>query len=170
MHKQKEFVRSFQEIFLIILFWVTSSVSLYSQGGWDIQYISIDSLDVSQIGKEVRMDFKASTTDHLEGAVNALHIRKLLSSEDTISLVVSGKPVKFKERWRLYIDHGVLGDQMLESMETRGGEKMYVEEMYLLSINERSLALEILVSKTSGKYREFVVVKKSDIKGCLLRL
>lgn len=147
-----------------------SSASAFAQGAWDIRYIPFDSLSPALIGKEVRIDFKTSVTDTLHGEVKALEIRKLLSIEDTISLVLAGESIKFKESWKLYVDHGVLGEQTLERVGTTGDERIYISEMYLVATDATTLILEVVVCNPSGKSKESITVNKSDVKGFLLRV
>jgi len=58
----------------------------------------------------------------------------------------------------------------LERVETTGDERIYISEMYLVSIDEATLTLEMIVCKASGKNKESVIVNKSDVKGFLLRI
>lgn len=67
-----------------------------------------------------------SVTDTLHGELNALEVRKLLSKEDTVSLDIDGESVKFKEGWKLYVDHGALGEQILERVGITGDERIYI--------------------------------------------
>ena len=170
MNATRYFTNTVQKEFILILFLMIGATSVFSQGAWDIKYISLDSLSPKLIGKEVKIDFKTSVTDTLQGEVKALDIRKLLSKKDTVSLVLGGELVKFKESWKLYVDHGALREQTLERVETTGDERIYISEMYLVSIDEATLTLEMIVCKASGKNKESVIVNKSDVKGFLLRI
>ena len=62
--------------FVFIILFI--STSLFSQGAWDMKYVSIDSVNSSFIDKEVRLDFKASKNDIVNGKVSVFDIRKLL--------------------------------------------------------------------------------------------
>ncbi|QTY26815.1 hypothetical protein [Flavobacterium sp. CS20] len=170
MNVTRYFTNTVQNAIVLILFLMISATSVFSQGAWDIKYIPLDSLSPELIGKEVRIDFKTSVTDTLQGEVKALDIRKLLSKKDTVSLVLGGELVKFKESWKLYVDHGALREQTLERVETTGDERIYISEMYLGSIDEVTLTLEVVVCKPSGKSKESVIVNKSNVKGFLLRI
>ena len=101
------------------------SISAYSQGAWDINYISLGALNTSFIGKEIRIDFKASNVDTVNGEVKALAIRKLLSTKDTVSLSINNKSVRFIEHWKFYVDHGALADQYLESLTKEVKKREY---------------------------------------------
>lgn len=143
-------------------------ISTYSQGAWDINYVPINSLNTTFIGKEIRIDFKASNIDSVSGVVKLLAIRKLLSTKDTVSLSIDSKLIKFVERWKIYVDHGVLADQYLESVE----DSMYIRRMFLESINEDSLVLQAMVCLPDSKseMKEKILISKSVIKGLLFSI
>ncbi|MBA3986166.1 MAG: hypothetical protein H0X63_06270 [Flavobacteriales bacterium] len=163
----KSIINFFQKIILFI-FLMMSITSAFSQGFWNIEYIPIDSLNLSLIGKEVRLDFKTSITDTIQGKVSG--IRYLLLKKDTVSIVLGGKFLIFRENWKVYIDHGLLQEQTLESIENNGDERIILREMYLVSIDEATLTLEVIVYNSYGKNKESIIITKSDVKGVLLRL
>ncbi|MFD2919039.1 hypothetical protein ACFS6H_04895 [Terrimonas rubra] len=146
------------------------SISAYSQGTWDINYISIKALNASFIGKEIRIDFKASNNDTLSGEIKTLGIRRLLSKKDSVSLNVNNKSVEFIEHWKLHVDHGVLADQYLESVTNEVKEKIFIKEMFLESINDDSLIVQAMVcmSNSKSEVKERIVISKSVIKGLLV--
>lgn len=146
------------------------SISAYSQGAWDINYISLGALNTSFIGKEIRIDFKASNVDTVKGEVKALAIRKLLSTKDTVSLSINNKSVEFIEHWKFYVDQGVLADQYLESVTKEVKERICIKGMFLESINDDSLVLQAMVCLPNSKseVKERIVISKSVIKGLLV--
>jgi hypothetical protein len=155
-------------VFIITI--LICSISAYSQGTWDINYISIGALNTSFVGKEVRIDFKAFNVDTVSGEVKALAIRRLLSKKDTVSLSVNNKSVKFIEHWKLHVDHGVLADQYLESVTKEVKKKIYIKGMFLESINDDNLILQAMVCMPNSKseVKERIVISKSIIKGLLV--
>ncbi len=146
------------------------AISAYSQGSWDINYISLGALNTSFIGKEIRIDFKSSNVDTVNGEVKSLAVRKLLSKKDTVSLVINNKSVELIEHWRLYVDHGVLADQYLESVTQQVKKRIYIKGMFLESINDDSLILQATVCMPNSKseVKERIVISKSVIKGLLV--
>src|SRR6185295_8853601 len=126
------------EVMVIILLMIVTT-SVYSQSAWDIEYVSTDSLLSALIGQEMRLDFKASVTDTLQGDEDALSTRYLLFREDTICLILGGQSEKFKERWIIYPDWGIIKDQTLEKIDSITDGRVYIREMYLVSINDTTL-------------------------------
>lgn len=167
---KRHFSAIVHSIIVIIIFLMTNATNAYAQGAWDLRYIPFDSLSHAFIGKEIRIDFKATDTDTLLGDVNVLDIRKLLSKEDTISLVIAGKSIKFKESWNLYVDNGVLVEQTLKSNETNENEVIYIKEMNLQTINKTALTIEVAVYSPAGISKELIIINKSLIKGILIRI
>lgn len=146
------------------------STSVFSQGAWDVKYIPLGALNTSFIGKEIRIDFKASNVDTVNGEVKALAIRKLLSTKDTVSLSINNKSVEFIEHWKFYVDHGALADQYLESVTKEVKKRIYIKGMFLESINDDSLVLQAMVCVPNSKseVKERIVISKSVIKGLLV--
>ncbi|MCS6822735.1 MAG: hypothetical protein NZ529_00455 [Cytophagaceae bacterium] len=164
------FIDTIHTSIVLILFLIIGSTNTLAQGSWDIGYIPRAYLSPELIGKEVRIDFKTSATDAINDEVNVLAVRKLLSIEDTISLVLSGEKAQFKESWKLYVDHGVLVEQTLEKVGNVEYERAYIREMYLVSIDEATLTLEVMVYKRSGKCKVSITVNIADVKGLLVRI
>jgi hypothetical protein len=99
----------------------------------------------------------------------------LLSTADTIHLVLDGESMRFKECWKLYVDHGALQEQNLESVGNTGENKICISEMFLVSINELTLTLEVVIFtptsfKDTDQKRKTIVINKSDVKGILLHI
>jgi hypothetical protein len=163
-----ETVRSIKLSFLILI--IMTNTIAFGQGGWFIKYIPVDSLNSKLIGKEVRIDFKASQSDSIEVYTeNGFDIRNLLiRKEDSIELILSGNSVIFKEIWKLHIDYGSLSEQSLISL--KAGEHIQIKEMVIETINELSVVLDVIVYYSEGKKeREKIVIPKYKIKGLLLR-
>jgi len=170
MSVPKYFLQVVSTKIFLIFFLIISTTDAIAQGGWDIKYIPLNLLNSESIDKEVRIDFKTSITDSLRGEVKVLDIRKVLSNEDTVKLALGGEFVMFKESWKIYIDQGILVDQTLERLGNTDDERTYIREMFLVSINETTLTIDVVVHSPSGKNRETIIVNKSDIRGLLIRI
>ena len=148
--------------------------SLYSQGVWNIRYTPLESINRDFIGKNIRIDFKASENDTLVNK-SRLFIRGLLSNEDVIELEINNRIVTFKENWNVYPDHGVLNEQNLRSSNVDTNKTIIIEKLILKGIHDKYLILKADVTEASncnGKnindLNEFEIsVKKSEIKGIL---
>ena len=155
-----------KQVIIVTLLTLTSSG--YAQGGWDMIYLPVSSVDSLLIGKEVRLDFKCGSKDVVEGNINRLAIRKLLFKSDTVTLKVAGKKRKFVESWRFYPDHGILKDQTLKEI----GKNCYIQQLLIKSISRKFITLTggtyDLTTKTLINNHTFVV-KKSMIKGVLYK-
>ncbi len=51
----------------LIAFFVGAVTTSFAQGGWDLAYIPINSIDNNMVGKEVRLDFRSSSSDTISG-------------------------------------------------------------------------------------------------------
>ncbi len=154
---------------IFCLFLLLHSVQVYSQGAWNIKYVPVSSIDKSLIGKDVRIDFKASNSDTISRAVNALTIRRLLSHNDTVNLKIDSTNITFLETWEIYVDQGSLKDQILMSTD---GEKTVIKEICLIYIDDLFLIFEISIYQ-SGQgnsqlpHKQKITIDKSIIKGLL---
>lgn len=155
-----------KKIFILTIIGIRLSINAFSQGSWEIEYISIDSLNSSFIGKEIRIDFKSFSEDKVNGNVSVLSIRNLLSHEDTANLNIHGKSIQFVEQWKLYVDSGILSDQDLK--EVKGDFNYQIKGMTLTAIDNSSIIVEAKIYGSSCKMKkEIIVINKSDIKGIL---
>jgi hypothetical protein len=167
--------KSFFKNGIICIIAVTSGAGAFSQGAWNIKYMSLDSLNTSFIDKEIRIDFKRSNADSLNGEVNVLDIRRLLSVRDTVDLKINDKSQRFVEQWKFYVDHGDLSEQFLETANKSEKERIQIKEMFLKSINDSSLILEVVMYGSFGENKEQrkkqrLIVNKSVIKGLLVNI
>jgi hypothetical protein len=142
--------------------------NVLAQGVWNIYYLPVDSLKGSFIGKEIRLDFKSFSADTLRGNPDWME-RKLLSNEDTVTLILDGECRSYKENWKLYPDHGVLREQSLVSIDKKEVEQ--IKEIFLESVNESSIIIEVAVYDLKGhKRKQKGIVCKCDIKGILIKV
>lgn len=151
-------------------------LNAYCQGSWNMKYLPIDSLNNSFIYKSIKLDFKSNEKDTLTKKMQ----RVLLSKRDVIDLKIGGILIKFIEKWELYVDHGSLRDQYLESIDEFDSKKIHIKDIFLESINGSLFTFEVSMefvdvcdSKTPIKElskKEKVVIDKSKIKGFLIRI
>lgn len=152
--------------FCIIICMIYGKVA-QSQGRWDIKYSSIDSINSSFIGIEIRIDFKSFKADTLKESPNWME-RKLLSNEDTVVLTLDGESRIYKENWKLYPDHGILREQSLISIDKQ--EKIQIKEVFLVAIADSAFVIEVISYDSMGeKKKQKGIVYKCNIKGILTR-
>lgn len=141
----------------------------YSQGGWDLGYVPLDSINESWINKEVRIDFKSTNDDEIKGIVNTFAIRKLLSSKDTITLNIGDSSVKFIEDWKVYVDQGLLKNQYLKSIEAK---ECLIDKIIIEELNNTTIVVKLnFLNLNKCKYdcASSVVISKFLIKGFLYK-
>src|SRR5688572_10501900 len=151
--------------------------NLIAQGGWDLNYIPINSLNSNHIGQEIRIDFKTSDLDTLTGTIN---IRSLLFYTDTTLLFVNYDPVPFQEVWRIYVDHGILREQILEGVPIRKKKNITIREMFLNSISDSVITVTACTYELNpNKYPGYddgcvnwlnLTIDKKKIKGMLMKM
>lgn len=153
---------------------------MFSQGAWNLKYVPVDSVNNSFINKKIRLDFKKTKDDTINGKVSVFDIRRLLSRQDTVSLNIKGQLYNFIENWKIYDDHGVLSEQTLVSINQKkeNDKTLVIKEIFIVSIDDTILTLKINIypdsnckkTKEDKRGEELeIVISKSILKGILLR-
>lgn len=160
----------------ILIFFLLISISLFSQGSWDIYYNPISEMNESFVNKEMFLDFKSDINDTISDltAENkfklTLKIRHLLANikEDEITLSIFGKKYIYREDWRIYSDMGALGDQRLVNIEN---EQEIIKDIFLVKIVDDTICLKgnLYTSTKNSTPIEFEV-DKNTVKGFLTRM
>lgn len=151
----------------------TTFQECYSQGAWNMQYYPLDSLNNAFEGKEIRLDLKKSDLDVYDSKVN---IRRHFNTNDSAYVIIDNRSKLFVERWKIYVDHGVLSDQYLECTDTSSKKRLVIREIYLKSVNDKSLTLEgnfYILSKDKEELsnnRKVFQIPRSLVKGFLTRI
>lgn len=122
----------FKNLILYLVFALFGN-NTFAQGSVDIEYFSIDSINSSFIGKEIRIDFKSlekSEADQPKIAKSALF-------GDTFSLEINNKKTVFIEKWVFYIDEKRLKDQSFRSRNLHSD--IQIHEMTIEHMNDTSI-------------------------------
>lgn len=141
-----------------------------AQGSWNMTYLPIDSVSDSLIDKEIRVDFRTSLKGKEKWTEN---IRKIFSTRDTVILAVEGQSVRFVENWKIHVDHGVLSDQTLQSINGNDNPPLVIKEMFIRAMNKSTLTLEIHIYHPGDKVKlraQQITIEKALINGVLLEL
>lgn len=87
----------------VLIFLFLSWSSCFSQGGWDIGYIAIDSVDQDEIGKDIKLDFRneydTNTTVHR-------FLMRFIAQEDSVTIMLDGKKIELIESRNIHVDWG----------------------------------------------------------------
>ena len=139
------------------------------QGAWNLKYLPVDSLNDSFNGKELRIDFKSKTAHKSKHPEK--NIRKIFSKNDTVTLNLSNEAIQFVENWKVYVDHGVLSDQTLQSVGGSNNEKLVIGEMFVRAITKSSISVEVYTYRLGSKDRlsvQEIKIDRSLIAGVLV--
>ncbi|MEM6299534.1 MAG: hypothetical protein AAF740_12675 [Bacteroidota bacterium] len=92
-----------------------------AQGGWDISYIPIDSINQSIIGKDVKLDFRGESD---ESEVIPKFLMGFISKEDSVKLSIKGRECVFREKREIYDDQGFYDEQYLECLNFNSNQEV----------------------------------------------
>ena len=131
------------KITLIALSILLISSKSFPQGSWDIGYIKIDSVQTSDIGRMVKLDFRHHWPDnHIP---NSRWIRTFVTPEDTARLKTCDVETIIVERRKIYVDHGSFYDQYLELESENENLSKRIYDTKLIAIEDRKLKFTLTV-------------------------
>lgn len=136
-----------------------------------MKYLPLDSLNDSFIGTELRIDFKSNRNTKTKSTDR--NVRKIFARRDTVTLEVAGRSLRFVENWKIYVDHGTLFDQTLQSIDGSDSEKLVIREMFVRTIDESSITFEIYTYRPSDRERlgvQEININKALISGIIVEL
>src|SRR5262245_29122634 len=116
----------------------------HAQGAWNIKYVPTSSVDSTFIGKEIRFDFKKDVADSIQRDGKPISGRNMLSKEDTVKLVIGDDTTRFVEEWKIYADHGVISEQLLQCIEP-GQDEVWIKEFYIKSMSRLYFTVEAVI-------------------------
>ncbi len=141
-------------LFLIIFLLQFVSVDSFSQGGWDIGYIRIDSVNKSLIGRIVKIDLKH--INKIEGYYSKT--TTILMTKDTGEIEINGEVIKFIERRKIYVDMGFLGDQYLEGTST-ANKIIQIHNCEIREVDETKIHFRLVCKISDGKIPDSLIEK-----------
>ena len=128
----------------LFVFFVFFRLNAFSQGSVNIEYVAIDSVNQSLIGKEIRIDFK-STNNVGVPTTGVLH-------SDTFLLKIKNDSIKFVERWITYPDQKLLRDQSFRSRDLNND--IQIHEMILEHIDINAIHVSATIYDLDSSYIE----------------
>ncbi|MDX2360812.1 MAG: hypothetical protein QNK23_08405 [Crocinitomicaceae bacterium] len=125
-----------------ILFFLTTTYSFlfffnsYGQGGWDIGYIQADSVSLSDIGKDVKLDFKRLKN-------NSFHWN--LSTQDTATLLINEEEIELVEIRIIHLDWGFYHEQYLECQNYSINQTLRIYHTVIEDSNDNSIKFRLYI-------------------------
>ncbi len=127
----------------LFCFFVFFRLNAFSQGSVNIEYVAIDSVNQSFIGKEIRIDFKST---------NNVDVPTSLLTGDTFTLKIKNESIKFIETWIMYIDEKLLSAQSFRSRDLNND--IQIHEMILEHIDTNSIYVRATIYDLDNSYSE----------------
>jgi hypothetical protein len=158
---------------ILIIYPVTHTLC---QGGWDIGYLEIGSINVSHVGKSVKIDFKHNSVQNGK----AKWVRSYVIPEDSAIIKYEGKELIIIERREIYVDHGSFDDQYLEIMnrDNPNVERIYDAQLIEIQNEKLKFVLTIETFKKQSKVRSEKIstktlevwIDKENLDGFMIKL
>ena len=163
---------------LILTTMLFFTFNVFSQGGWDINYIQIDSITNSNVGQQVKIDFKHKETKKTIASKKS--IRRYLLPIDTSVINLAGKNTTLIEVRKIYIDFGFYKEQYLECLDYKGGYVLRIYESEILEVTEDKikfrLKTQIYKTNNNSAYEEPVIknetewIAKNKLDGVMIKI
>jgi len=126
--------------FVILL--LLSSNNCFSQGGWNIGYVPIDSINQDLIGRDIKLDFRKesnTTKTTLKPLMN------FIALEDAVTILLDGKKIELKEKRNIHLDWGFYDEQFLECLDFSKNKSMRIYHSLIEEQNEDSLLVRLYI-------------------------
>lgn len=147
-------------------------LSAFSQGGWTIGYIEVDTLNEKHVGMIVKPDFAHDWKEegwHPEGITRGYVVRR-----DTAQINLKNKNLTVYERRKIYPDSGLFRSQFLESEDGKyrfhEGVISKIEEnqiQFTLLVEELTLNRKKKKIKWSSHRLETIWIEKEKLDGVM---
>ena len=154
------------------------SFNSFSQGSWDINYIEIDSIKKSDIGKTVKIDFKHEWSKNYKH--KSKWIRAFLIPQDSGQILLDNKKIDVIEIRKIYVDHGSFNDQYLELESENKNQTIRIYNSELLEIELDRLKFNISIETFEFKDEKLgnkldtnnqeVWIDKKELDGLIIKI
>lgn len=143
-----------------------------AQGGWNIGYLKVDSINKKHLGKIVRIDFKS--TNAWTSPDGQRHIRSYVGTKDTGTITVDTNLLILAERRKIYVDHGGYSDQYLECINCKQ-ESVLIYDATILDLDNQTILFQFdLEKKRTGqtviKETKTVPIDRKNLDGVIYKL
>ena len=155
--------------FLLTTFFFINTF-LFSQGGVDVNYIPIDSININYIGQKIKIDFKST---HLkEYLIQKARIR------DTVKITINEKQIDLIEVKGTGVDYWYFDKEYLISYNYQQGLILKIEDIEIQKITTDSILFRmtlLLNEKTKKTTKQVsaeikdIWISRSQIEGILIK-
>ena len=155
--------------FLLTTFFIINTF-LFSQGGVDVNYIPIDSININYIGQKIKIDFKST---HLkEYLIQKARIR------DTVKITINEKQIDLIEVKGTGVDYWYFDKEYLISYNYQQGLILKIEDIEIQKITTDSILFRmtlLLNEKTKKTTKQVsaeikdIWISRSQIEGILIK-
>lgn len=142
---------------LIFTFLIFLSLNVFSQGGWNIGYIVLDSISISQIGEKIKIDFKKENVqkENIKKRIlkNAIDFSPIwyIRMMDSVQLKIENENYLIYEVRKIGVDYGYYDDQYLVLENRSNQKKLKVFDSEILTIKNDKIL-----------FRFFIGLRKKD--------
>lgn len=166
-HRQKD-----MRILIIVTMLLLAGIDVFSQGGVDVKYVQLDSVNETFIGRKVKIDFKSSKGPK-KYVVQKARIR------DTVQLKLDNRLVWIIEVKGTGVDYWYFEKEYLESFDYNPGLILRIRDIEIKEIQRDSILFHATFEQFKKLKTEFeqvssaskgMWVAKEKIEGILIKM
>lgn len=116
------------------------SGDLFSQGGVDVRYVAIDTLNKSLIGQKIKIDFKSSNG-------TKRHVMQKARIRDTVAITINDKPFTLFERKGTGTDYWYFDKEYLESFDYNPGLILRIKDIEIVDMSDDSILFRMTLDQ-----------------------
>lgn len=155
---------------LLISILLLSVYTAFGQGGWDIGYVAVDSINNDLIGELVKVDFKHKWRYKKK----ANSVRDFVTPQDTAFISVEGKQLTVIEYREIYVDEGFFEKQYITVVQKEKDVTKKLNEFKLLEVTNDRLKFEatVITSIKNKPHTETFTfwIEKEKLDGVMIKL
>jgi hypothetical protein len=153
---------------ILLLTFLLFSSNIFSQGGVNVNYIPVDSINTRYIGQKCKIDFKSKKTKE--------YIQKI-RIPDTVNIVLNNRQIDLIEVKGTGTDYWYFSKESLKSYNYQHGHLLKIDDIEIQKMTADSILFRMTFelysnkkpSEQIGTDKQDIWIKKGKLDGVLLK-
>src|SRR5690606_12741695 len=116
---------------ILITTFLLFNADLFSQGGVDVKYIPIDSVDASHVGLNAKIDFK--------GKRDKKYVIQMARHRDTVNILLNNRLIDLIEVKGTGVDYWYFDMEYLKSYNYQAGQFLKIKDIEIQKVETDSI-------------------------------
>lgn len=154
---------------ILITIFLLFNTNLFSQGGVDVKYIPIDSVDTSYIGLNAKIDFK--------GKRDKKYLIQKVRHRDTVNILLNNQLIDLIEVKGTGVDYWYFDKEYLKSYNYQSGQFLKIKDIEIQKVEADSIRFQMRLElfrdeqtiKLETSDLQDVWIKRNMLDGILIK-